>query len=139
MKLEGVFLYYDKENGNDRIYTKEISEDIVKQFKKHELNMFGELGQTAITFTSLTPSHVVTDIWIDEKDQSIKGTIEVLDTPKGKMLKELVTVGVPMSMASRGTGKVNEKGIVEDYELVSFDVIPTKESSFKGPLKIINL
>ena len=142
MKLEGVFLYYDKENGNGRIYPKEISEDIVKQFKETKSNMFGELGQTAITVPSLSPSHVVEDIWVDEEEKALKGSIRILEgAPNGVMLKDMINdFGIEnFSVASRGTGTVNENKEVEDYTLISFDIIPMDKSSTKGPIKITNL
>jgi hypothetical protein len=140
MKLEGVLLYYDKENGNGRIYTKECAGNMVEQFKQKEQPLFGELGQSESFDIKLSPSHIVKDVWIDEEDKSVKGTIEILETPKGKILEELLNVGCDMSITSRGLGTVNnETKEIEDYQLISFDIIPTKESSTKGPIKITDL
>jgi len=138
MKLEGVFLYYDKENGNGRIYTKEVAEDIINQFKEKDKSVaYGECGMPDSFVTNLVNvSHVVKDIWLDEKEKCIKGTIETLDLDKGKKIETLMESGIPLSVASRGSGTINEKGEVENYQLYAFDIIPTEKSSFKGPLKI---
>lgn len=146
MKLEGVFLYYDKENGNGRIYTKECAEDIVEQFKKmKEGNCLGEItppqsGRPEVQLSQV--SHRIDDVWLDENTGAIKGRLEILDgTPKGVMLKTLIEkLGTKVfSIASRGVGTLNENNEVEDYELMTFDIVRMEESSTKGPIQISDL
>ena len=147
MKLEGTFLYYDKVNGNNRIYTRECAEDMVRQLQEMAKNgnALGVIGQDAgerVEIPLIGVSHKVTDAYIDDKDKTIKGRIEVLDgTPQGVILKELMeTVGPgAFSVASRGVGTVNENNEVEDYKLISFDIIPMEKSSTKGPIQISDL
>jgi len=146
MKLEGVFLYYDKENKNGRIYTKEVAKEIVKQFNEMDKGFcLGELGQPSEHITNLiNVSHEVEEIHINEKDKSIEGTIKILDTPKGKLLTTLIEEfkegsDIKFSGAARGTGTINKNKEVEDYTLHAFDIIPLKESAFPNPLKITDL
>ena len=146
MRIEGVFLYYDKENRNGRIYTKQCAEDIVEQFKKMgDGTCLGEPMQNDLEIPQIRlsqVSHRINDVWIDEDTKTVKGSIEILDgTPRGVMLKEAInTCGIEnFSVASRGTGTVNEVGEVEDYELISFDIVPMEKSSTKGPIQITDL
>ena len=138
MKLEGVFLYYDKENENGRIYTKEVAKNIIKQFNEiNEGTVLGELGineyNPGSEISLEDVSHQIKDLWIDEEEQCIKGTIKVIDTNKGKLLETLMKSDASFSIAPRGTGNVNSStGEIENYQLYSFDIIPTEESSFKG-------
>ena len=147
MKVEGVFLYYDKVNGNGRIYTKECAEDIVHQLREmakngNALGVMGQDENERVEIPLSGVSHRIMDAYIDDRDKTVKGNIEILDgTPKGVMLKKLLeTVGPEgFSVASRGTGTINENNEVEDYKLISFDIIPFEKSSTKGPIQISDL
>ena len=55
------------------------------------------------------------------------GTIEVLDTPSGQVLKSLVQAGCKLGISSRGMGSVKEeKGqtiVEDDFLLICFDIV----------------
>ena len=148
MKLEGVLLYYDKENGNGRIYTKECAQDMVEQAKKLTMNgsCLGEIsppqgGRPEVLLTQV--SHRIDDVWMDESKGAVMGKMEILDgTPKGIMLEKLIREcgAENFSIASRGVGTVNpETKEIEDYQLFTFDIVRMEESSTKGPIQISDL
>jgi hypothetical protein len=68
---------------------------------------------------------MVTEIWMEGKN--VMGKIKVLDTPSGKILKELVNGGVTVGVSSRGMGSVREeKGrtiVEDDFQLICFDMV----------------
>ena len=70
-------------------------------------------------------SHLVTDIWWDGDD--VMGKVQVLDTPSGKVLKELVKAGVKLGISSRGMGSVKESNgdtlVEDDFQLICFDFV----------------
>jgi hypothetical protein len=70
-------------------------------------------------------SHIVTDCWWEGKD--VMGKIKVLDTPSGRILKDLVNAGVKLGISSRGLGSVRESAgqtVVEsDFQLICFDMV----------------
>ena len=70
-------------------------------------------------------SHIITKIWWEGKD--VLGKIKVLDTPSGRILKDLVKAGVKLGISSRGLGSVTESAgqtIVEaDFQLICFDMV----------------
>jgi hypothetical protein len=51
-------------------------------------------------------SHMITDCWWEGKD--VMGKIKVLDTPSGRILKDLINAGVKLGISSRGLGSVKE-------------------------------
>ena len=59
--------------------------------------------------------------------ESVMGKIEVLNTPSGKILKELVKAGCKLGISSRGLGSTNDKnGVTEvqdDFQLICFDMV----------------
>ena len=68
---------------------------------------------------------MVTEIWMEGKN--VMGKIKVLETPSGKILKELVNGGVTVGVSSRGMGSVREeKGqtmVEDDFQLICFDMV----------------
>ena len=77
---------------------------------------------------------MVTDVWWDGND--VMGKVQVLGTPSGQVLKELVNAGVKLGISSRGLGSVSEsqgKTIVEDdFQLICFDFVsePSTQGAF---------
>ena len=68
---------------------------------------------------------MVTEVWWNGRD--VMGKIKVLDTPSGRILKDLVNAGVKIGISSRGLGSVKEQmgeTIVEDdFQLICFDIV----------------
>jgi hypothetical protein len=69
------------------------------------------------------------------------GAVQVLDTPSGKILKELFKAGITLGISSRGLGSVKElrsEGVVEvqdDFELICWDFVsnPSTHGAFMRP------
>jgi len=115
-------------NGNGRMYPPKILMREMKSYKKlvDERRALGELDHPDDSVINLkNASHLVTKIW--NEGNKIMGKIEVLDTPSGKVLKELVKAGVKLGISSRGLGSIKEdkdQTIVEDdYQLICFDMV----------------
>ena len=70
-------------------------------------------------------SHLVTKMWWQA--DNMMGKIEVLDTPSGKILKDLIIAGVKLGISSRGLGSVTKKGkdmmVEDDFQLICFDMV----------------
>jgi len=132
MKISGTFLYYDEPNGNGRIYTKKIADSIIKQFEE-KASMFGSLG----SISDISEwSHVV-DIKLNEQDNTLEGTIEILDTSKGNAIKKMLmdheSFNEVFCIRPRGAGTINpETHEVENYSLMSFDIIPKQIDVFSN-------
>ena len=115
-------------NGNGRMYPPKILIREMNNYKKlvKERRALGELDHPDDSVINLkNASHLVTEIWND--GNKIMGKIEVLNTPSGKVLKELVRAGVKLGISSRGLGSIKEdKGqtiVEDDYQLICFDMV----------------
>lgn len=138
MKIQGKFLYYDTENANGRIYTKEISKDIVKQFEERTDTIFGQIGYPPpeeFLGNLEHCSHVVREIHINEETKSIDGTIEILDNKPGRKLMDMINhdpikFGELFVVRSRGFGEVNENKEITNFKILSFDIVPRETDAF---------
>jgi len=138
--LSGVMQRSDMRNGNGRVYPHAILEREMKNYKKlvEERRALGELDhpdQSVINLRNV--SHLVTEVWWNGKD--VMGKMQVLNTPSGQVLKELINANVKIGISSRGTGSVREsKGdtiVEDDFQLICFDMVsePSTHGAFMSP------
>ena len=134
MFLTGVMQRADAQNGNGRVYPKGILEREIENYKKivKERRALGELDHPDDSVVNLkNASHMITDVWWDGND--VMGKAQILNTPSGQVLKELVNAGVKLGISSRGLGSVSEqmgKTIVEDdFQLICFDFVSEPSTS----------
>lgn len=70
-------------------------------------------------------SHIVKEAYM--KGDDVFGTIEVLDTPSGKIIQSLIESGVTLGISSRGVGSTVNKGntqvVQDDFQLICFDMV----------------
>ena len=126
--LSGKLQTADKQNGNGRVYPYEVLKREMDHYMKivKDNRSCGELDHPDDSVVNLkNVSHIVTDIWWEGKD--VMGKIKVLDTPSGRILKDLVSAGVKLGISSRGLGSVKESAgqtVVEnDFQLICFDMV----------------
>ena len=128
MYLTGRIQTADKKNGNGRKYP----EKVLKREMQNYMNVVkdnracGELDHPDDSVINLkNVSHMVTDCWWEGKD--VMGKIKVLDTPSGRILKDLINAGVKLGISSRGLGSVKESMgetiVEEDFQLICFDIV----------------
>tara|TARA_R100000808_G_C2152959_1_gene162771 strand:+ start:2787 stop:3398 length:612 start_codon:yes stop_codon:yes gene_type:complete len=135
--LTGIMQRADAQNGNGRVYPKPILEREMENYTKlvKERRALGELDHPEDSVVNLkNASHMVTDVWWDGDD--VMGKVQVLDTPSGKVLKELVNAGVKLGISSRGLGSVSESNgqtiVEDDFQLICFDFVsePSTHGAF---------
>ena len=126
--MTGCMQKFDTPNGNGRVYTKDVLLKEVEIYWKlvKERRALGELDHPDDSVINLkNASHLVTDMWWD--GPALMGKVEILDTPSGKILKNLAESGVTLGISSRGLGTVREHqghSIVEDdFQLICFDFV----------------
>ena len=126
--LSGVMQMSETQNGNGRIYPHAILEREVKNYVNmvKERRALGELDHPDTSVVNLSnASHLVTDIWMEGK--KCMGKIEVLNTPSGQVLKELINAGCKLGISSRGMGSVSESNgvtmVEDDFQLICFDMV----------------
>jgi hypothetical protein len=128
MILSGIMQMTETQNGNGRVYQHKTMMREVKNYQKlvKENRALGELDHPDDSVINLrNASHMVTGIWMEDKN--VMGKIKVLDTPSGKILKELVNGGVTVGVSSRGMGSVTETNgstiVEDDFQLICFDMV----------------
>ena len=126
--LVGIWQKAGTKNGNGRVYRRETLEREVQNYQKaiKERRSLGELDHPDDSVINLkNASHLVTKMWWE--GDSVMGKIEVLDTPSGQILKELVKAGCKLGISSRGLGSVKDvKGttmVEDDFQLICFDMV----------------
>ena len=89
-------------------------------------------------------SHNILEMHWDKDD--LVGTVEVLSTPSGNILKELFKSGIRLGISSRGMGSVKEVmteagaglelQVQPDFELIGFDFVsnPSTHGAFLSPV-----
>ena len=142
LMVEGILATAEVKNGNGRYYKKELWDREMEKYDQlvKERRSMGELDHPESTVINLkNVSHIVTGYnW--DGDQ-LMGTIEILPTPSGNILKELIKNGVTVGVSSRGMGSLEQNGSVmevqDDFELLCWDFVstPSNPGSFMGVLQ----
>ena len=99
----------------------------------------GELDHPEDSVVNLkNVSHLMVDVWWQGND--VMGKMKVLDTPSGRILKDLMNAGVKLGISSRGLGTVKEGRdghdvVEEDFQLICFDIVsePSTPGAFVHP------
>jgi hypothetical protein len=141
--VSGIIQRADALNQNNRIYPKEI---LVREVNKYmdlikERRSLGELDHPDSSVINLANvSHLITDLKWNGND--LIGTIEILGTPAGNILKELFKSNVRVGISSRGLGSTRELGggkveVQDDFEILCWDMVsnPSTQGSFMSPVK----
>ena len=142
LMVEGILATAEVKNGNGRYYKKELWDREMEKYDQlvQERRSMGELDHPESTVINLkNVSHLVTDYnW--DGDQ-LMGKIEILPTPSGNILKELIKNGVTVGVSSRGMGSLEQNGSVmevqDDFELLCWDFVstPSNPGSFMSVLQ----
>jgi len=107
-KIKGIFLQADIKNRNGRVYPREILQKEVARYNREFINKrraFGELGHPDGPVVNLERvSHMITDLHPD--GSNFVGEAKVMDTPYGKIVKNLINEGAQLGVSSRGMGSL---------------------------------
>ncbi len=146
--VKGVLQRAEAKNQNGRIYPRETlmrEADKYSQIQIAERRALGELDHPDSSVVNLNnASHNIIEMHWDGDD--LLGTVEVLGTPAGNILKELFKSGIKLGISSRGLGSVEEihesdghEPVVKvqpDFELIAFDFVsnPSTHGAFMHPM-----
>ena len=140
--VQGILQRAGAENQNGRVYPKPV---LVREATKYnqlikERRALGELDHPDSTVINLkNVSHNIREIHWDGDD--LVGTVEILSTPSGNILKELLRGGILLGISSRGMGSTKQlEGysveVQEDFDLIAWDFVsnPSTQGAFMRPL-----
>ena len=110
-KIRGIFMQADVKNRNGRIYPLDVLQKEVAKYNKNFIQQkraFGELGHPEGPTVNLERvSHMITSLAPDGKN--FFGEAKILETPMGKIVKNLMDEGAKLGVSSRGMGSLNQK------------------------------
>jgi len=145
--VKGVLQRAEAKNQNGRVYPREI---LVRESKKYDENFvkqnraLGELDHPDSSVVNLqNVSHNVKEMHFE--GDNLVGTVEILTTPSGNILKELFKNGIKLGISSRGLGSVEVvresngdqiSKVGDDFELIAFDFVsnPSTHGAFLHPM-----
>ena len=146
--VKGVLQRADAKNQNGRVYPKDI---LMREADKYndgfikQKRALGELDHPDSSVVNLqNVSHNVTEMHFE--GDNLLGTVEILTTPSGNILRELFKNGIKLGISSRGMGSVEaiqeDDGkpamkVGKDFELIAFDFVsnPSTHGAFMHPLQ----
>ena len=140
--VKGVLQRADAKNQNGRRYPKHILTREAQKYNEliKQRRALGEIDHPDSGVINLNNvSHNITDMHWDGND--LVGTVEILTTPAGNILRELFKAGITLGISSRGMGSVRELGegaveVQEDFDLICFDFVsnPSTQGAFLRPV-----
>tara|TARA_A100001201_G_scaffold134217_1_gene121709 strand:- start:694 stop:1317 length:624 start_codon:yes stop_codon:yes gene_type:complete len=147
--VKGVLQRADAKNQNGRVYPKDILTREAKNYNDNFISQkraLGELDHPDSSVVNLqNVSHNITEMHFE--GDNLLGTVEILTTPSGNILRELFKNGIKLGISSRGMGSVeaiqedDSKSPVmkvgNDFELIAFDFVsnPSTHGAFMYPLQ----
>ena len=146
--VKGVLQRAEAKNQNGRVYPKDL---LMREAKKYTENFIqqkralGELDHPDSSVVNLqNVSHNITEMHFE--GDNLLGTVEILTTPSGNILRELFKNGIKLGISSRGMGSVETieeadgsptTKVGKDFELIAFDFVsnPSTHGAFMYPLQ----
>jgi len=138
MKIKGVFMQAETKNRNGRVYPLDVLQKEVARYNKELVESkraFGELGHPEGPTVNLDRvSHMIEELV--PEGNNIIGKAKILDTPNGKIVKELLNAGAKLGVSSRGMGTLEKRGqtnyVKDDFFLATAGDIVADPSAPKA-------
>ena len=117
-------------NQNGRVYPKEIlmrEASVYKQNFVTQRRALGELDHPESPIVNLKNVCCnIVELWTEGDD--VRGNIEILTTPTGNIVRELIRNNIKLGVSSRGMGSVKQMSestveVQEDFALICFDIV----------------
>ena len=106
--VKGVLQRANAKNQNGRVYPMEILQREAKNYNDgfiKQKRALGELDHPDSSVVNLqNVSHNITEMHFE--GENLLGTVEILTTPSGNILRELFKNGIKLGISSRGLGSV---------------------------------
>ena len=126
--MKGILQKAETLNQNGRVYPKIILEREIINYQKFikENRALGELDHPDSSVVELkNSSHIIREAYME--GNIVYGTVEILNTPSGKILQSLVESGVTLGISSRGVGSTRTEGnmqiVQDDFQLICWDFV----------------
>ena len=128
LMMKGILQKAETLNQNGRVYPRAILEREIRNYQKfiQENRALGELDHPDSSVVELkNASHNIKEAYME--GNIVYGTVEILNTPSGKILQSLVESGVTLGISSRGVGSTRAEGnkqiVQDDFQLICWDFV----------------
>jgi hypothetical protein len=139
VRIKGILQRADAKNQNGRIYPKDVLQREAEKYLGEfvaQRRALGELDHPESTVVNLkNVSHNIIEMHWEGDD--LCGTLEILDTPSGKIVKDLMRANIRLGVSSRGVGSVvklreDTVSVDDDFNLICFDIVsnPSTQGAF---------
>jgi Prohead core protein serine protease len=133
--MKGIFIQGDVRNHNQRIYpANEIQRavsDMNERMKRGE-SIVGEADHPEELNINIDRiSHEITEMRMDGVNGI--GKLKIIPTPMGSIIRTLLESGIKLGVSSRGSGNVDDRGEVSDFQIVTVDVVVTPSAPDARP------
>ena len=128
--IEGIFMQSEQKNRNGRVYPKSVLMNEVKRYNTEYVaknRAMGELNHPQGPTVNLDRvSHIIKEL--KQQGNDVYGKAKIMDTPMGRIAKNLIDEGAKLGVSSRGMGtlKQNDDGVNEvqkDFMLAAVDIV----------------
>jgi hypothetical protein len=136
--MEGIFVQGDKRNQNQRVYPVDQIARAVRSVQEKIDGGYSVLGEADhpedLQVNLDRVSHMIEKMWMNGSDGY--GRLKLLPTPMGNICKTLLENGVKLGVSSRGSGNVDDRGNVSEFEIQTVDIVanPSAPDAYPDPL-----
>jgi hypothetical protein len=136
--MNGIFIEGDVKNQNGRVYPADEIHKAVKAINEKIKKGYSVLGEADhpddLNINLDRVSHMITEM--DIRGSNGIGKLKILPTPMGNICKTLLDSGVKLGVSSRGSGNVNDNGMVKDFEIITVDIVanPSAPDAYPDPI-----
>lgn len=136
--MEGIFVQGNKRNQNQRVYPVDQITKAVRSVQEKIDGGYSVLGEADhpedLQVNLDRVSHMIERMWMNGSDGY--GRLKLLPTPMGNICKTLLENGVKLGVSSRGSGNVDDRGNVSDFEIQTVDIVanPSAPDAYPDPL-----
>ena len=142
--VTGILQSAGKKNQNGRVYPREVLIREANRYGQNEIQegrAYGELDHPDSQVVNVkNASHTIEELWWD--GDNLMGKLEILDTPSGNIVRNILLAGKTLGISSRGLGSVkqvteNTVEVQDDFELICWDFVsnPSTRGAFMKPLR----
>ena len=141
--ISGITLQSDIQNKNKRTYPKAVLSEAISKHVKEFMDdgrSLGELNHPDSNISTINLDRVSHKfIGVEEQGSDYVTKAEVLDTPTGKIVQNLLEGGVKLGISSRGLGNIkatkDQGNLVENFYLISLGDLVSDPSAPQGFVK----
>jgi hypothetical protein len=136
--IKGIMMEANAVNRNGRLYESKILMAETRRYTTEYVDKkraLGELNHPSGPTVNLDRvSHIITNL--TESGTQVTGKAKILDTPMGRIVKNLIDEGAKLGVSSRGMGSLEKRNgvnyVKEDFTLAAIDIVadPSAPNAF---------